>query len=191
MKTSTAIKRNPHHPYKSTKKRLIVEIIRYRPSSELVTAFWSCPLHLLIHLLRHPTERLGLLAIAKRRSPRKPKDFYVYHPLLHSRLKVNSFHLDGLFLHNIQALIQEQVNLCSTYPHQCTPILPPVFSPPTSTPTPLQNRILQEITSNPQAFLTPAPSTPFPKPTVPLFTPKPSYPIILNYPLSPSSPDSI
>jgi hypothetical protein len=80
-------------------------IIPYSPSHSLIEYNWTSAEDILTHLLRHPYERGKLLDEAKTRSPDVPVTYRVRHPLLHRRLKINSFNTDYTFVKTIKFLI--------------------------------------------------------------------------------------
>jgi hypothetical protein len=80
-------------------------IIPYSPSHSLIEFNWTTAEDVLTHLLRHPYERYKLLNEAKTRSPNAPVTYRVRHPLLHRRLKINSFNTDYTFVKTIELLI--------------------------------------------------------------------------------------
>jgi hypothetical protein len=80
-------------------------IIPYSPSHSLIEYNWTTAEDVLTHLLRHPYKRGKLLDEAKTRSPDAPVTYRVWHPLLHRRLKINSFNTDYTFVKTIEFLI--------------------------------------------------------------------------------------
>jgi hypothetical protein len=103
-------------------------VIFYQPTNELLLNIWSCPMHLLTHLMRHPGERLSLISEAQKRSPTIPRSFYIYHPLLPLILSVNSSDMDTLLVLRIRELIVNQYKICQAFHYFCPPPPTPTFT---------------------------------------------------------------
>ena len=93
------------YPQPPTTAFIDIEVIPYTSHPVDISMYWTTATDVLIYLRDRPNERQAILEDIRRRTQGHPRDFIIYHPLLHQDLILHSSHNEFHFINLVNSLL--------------------------------------------------------------------------------------